>query len=63
MRLILKVVCFDEECEVETGREMVELLGMQGAIKMLKNRAFGANPSFKRSDSTVEVTFHDAVEG
>jgi hypothetical protein len=60
MRLILTVVSSLGLIEVETDQATVDQLGMRGAIRMLKNRAFCRNPSIKRADCTTFCAYHNA---
>ncbi len=60
MKLILTVVSPHSTTIVETDESMVDLLGMAGALKMLKNRAFSQMPSVQRANCSTSHVYIEA---
>lgn len=60
MKLFLKVFSPRGVTEVDTGESIVKGLGIRGAVRMLKNRAFSHLPRVSRADCTTSVTYQDA---
>ena len=60
MRLILTVVTPSGSKEFETNQAIVDQLGIRGATRMLKNRAFSQIPSVRRADCTTFCNYHNA---
>ncbi len=60
MRLVLTVISPLGTTEFEADQSMVDLLGMRGAIRMLKNRAFSQMPGVRRDECRMSISYFDA---
>ncbi len=55
MKIVVTVTSPSGSDIAEASQGMIDLLGEEGAVRMLKNRLFSRNPSLRRGDCQVSV--------